>query len=279
MGVARFLGMVLILTAFTASAQGQSSVTLAWDPSPGSAIAGYRLYEGGASRTYTNVITAGNMTNVTVSGLASGGTYFFAATAYDTSGLESDFSSEVSYTVALPTNNPPTIALTSPANGVGYTAPATIPLAATVTANGHMITKVQFYNGAALLAEDTSAPYSFTWSNVSAGSYSLTARAVYDAGSTVASMPANVAVTNVSGAGMVTFSNPSAITIPDSGAGTPYPSTINVSGMAGLINNVTLTLANLSHTWVGDVDVLLVGPGGRRYWSFRTWGTLLPRAT
>ena len=95
------------------------------------------------------------------------------------------------------TNPAPTIALTSPANGASYTAPATINLAASVTANGHTITKVQFYNGATLLGEDTSAPYSFTWSNVSAGSYSLTARAVYDAGSTVASSPVNITVTGL----------------------------------------------------------------------------------
>ena len=66
---------------------------------------------------------------------------------YDTNGLESDYSAEVSYTVPLPTNNSPAIALTSPANGSAYVAPATISLAASVTANGHTITQVQFYNG------------------------------------------------------------------------------------------------------------------------------------
>src|ERR1035437_9956231 len=116
-GVTRFLGVVLVLAALTASAQGQSSVTLAWEPSSGRAIAGSRFYDGVASRTYTNVISAGTVTTSTVSGLVSGATYFFAVTAYDTNGQESDFSSEVSYTVPLPTNNAPIIALTSPANG------------------------------------------------------------------------------------------------------------------------------------------------------------------
>jgi subtilisin-like proprotein convertase family protein len=60
------------------------------------------------------------------------------------------------------------------------------------------------------------------------------------------------------------FSNATAITIPDSGAGTPYPSVINVSGMAGTINNVTLVLRNLTHSYVSDVDVLLVGPAGQK---------------
>ena len=91
---------------------------------------------------------------------------------------------------------PPIIALTSPANNAAFTAPATISLAANVTANGHTITKVQFYNGTTLLGEDATAPYTFTWSSVAAGSYSLTAQAVYDSGSTVASTAAVVTVTN-----------------------------------------------------------------------------------
>ena len=61
-----------------------------------------------------------------------------------------------------------------------------INLSAGVTANGHTITKVQFYNGSALLGEDSATPYAFTWTNVSAGSYNLSATAVYDTGSTVA---------------------------------------------------------------------------------------------
>ncbi|MEY4385507.1 MAG: hypothetical protein RLY20_790 [Verrucomicrobiota bacterium] len=58
------------------------------------------------------------------------------------------------------------------------------------------------------------------------------------------------------------FTNAAAITIPDSGAGTPYPSTINVSGMSGSISNVTLVLRGFTHTWASDTDVLLVSPSG-----------------
>ena len=159
-------------------------MTLAWDPSPGSDIAGYRLYEGAASRTYTNVIDAGNATNGTFSSLVSGATYFFAATAYDTNGLESDYSAK-SVTLSPANQQSPVIALTSPANGAAYTAPATITSAASVTANGHTITQVQFYNGATLLGTVAAAPYNFSWNNVSAGTYSLSAKAVYDSGSTV----------------------------------------------------------------------------------------------
>jgi hypothetical protein len=194
LGLAHLLA-ALILTALNPSAKGESSVTLAWNPSPGSDIAGYRLYQGSASRIYTNVLDVRIAINGTFSALASGVTYFFAATAYNTNGLESDYSSEVSYTAPLTTNNPPSIALTSPANGAVYAAPATIPLAASVTANSHTISQVQFYNGAKLLGTVTPAPYSFTWYDVSPGTYSLSATAVYDSGSTVVAAAANVTVT------------------------------------------------------------------------------------
>ena len=116
-GLAHVFTAALIISVFAPSARAQGSVTLAWDPSPGGAIAGYRLYEGAASRSYTNVVDVGNNTTGTFSNLVSGTTYFFAVTAYNTNGEESGYSSEVSYTVPLATNPPPTIALSSPADG------------------------------------------------------------------------------------------------------------------------------------------------------------------
>ncbi len=46
-------------------------------------------------------------------------------------------------------------------------------------------------------------------------------------------------------------------------AATPYPSDIAVSGLAGVVGKVTVTLANFSHDFPDDVDILLVGPGGQ----------------
>ena len=61
----------------------------------------------------------------------------------------------------------------------------------------------------------------------------------------------------------VTNANPAAITIVDNAVASPYPSTINVSGVAGPITKVTATLLGFTHTWPEDIDVLLVGPGGQ----------------
>lgn len=91
-------GAVLSVTGVLASPH----VTLAWDPSVSSSVAGYRLYYGVSSRVYTNVIDVGSANSATVSNLVDSTTYFFAVTAYDVAGLESDFSDEISYTVPSP---------------------------------------------------------------------------------------------------------------------------------------------------------------------------------
>jgi hypothetical protein len=95
------VGLVLLLTSYTAAAQ----VTLAWDASVSMAD-GYWLYYGPASGIYTARLDVGTATTYTITGLASGQTYYFVATAYDrTDNVESPFSNEVSLT--LPSTQPP----------------------------------------------------------------------------------------------------------------------------------------------------------------------------
>jgi uncharacterized repeat protein (TIGR01451 family) len=53
------------------------------------------------------------------------------------------------------------------------------------------------------------------------------------------------------------------VAIPDHGAARPYPSSITVSGMMGLVSKVTVTLSNLTHGFPSDVNVLLVSPTGQ----------------
>jgi len=89
---------------------------------------------------------------------------------------------------------PPGVSLTAPANGAGFAAPATLNLAASVATNGHSITGVQFYSGSTLLGQSTTAPYSFVWNNVPAGTYTVFAQVTYDAGGTQSSAPAVVTV-------------------------------------------------------------------------------------
>jgi subtilisin-like proprotein convertase family protein len=65
---------------------------------------------------------------------------------------------------------------------------------------------------------------------------------------------------------MTIFTNASSISIPAShtlGPSLPYPSSINVSGLAGVTTKVTVTLNGFTHTFPDDVDILLVSPTGQ----------------
>jgi len=96
-------GIVVGLLPFAVLAG--ATVSVIWNPSVGTNVAGYNIYDGPASRTYTQKINVGNSTNGTVSGLAEGSNYFFAVTAYDSRGLESDYSNELAYRVPTPKSN------------------------------------------------------------------------------------------------------------------------------------------------------------------------------
>ena len=104
-----------------------SSVTLVWDASTSTNIAGYNVYYGSASGSYTQMVSVGNVTQTTITGLTVGCTYYFAATATDSTGLESSYSNETSLIVPVPQ---PTLslirigtksALRWPTNFPGYT--------------------------------------------------------------------------------------------------------------------------------------------------------------
>ncbi|GCE50334.1 cellulose binding domain-containing protein [Thermosporothrix hazakensis] len=91
-------------------------------------------------------------------------------------------------------NHPPAVSLTKPANGASFTAPASIDLAADASDSDGSISKVEFYSGSTLLSTDTSAPYTYTWGNVAAGSYTLTAKAYDNTGAVTTSAPVTVTV-------------------------------------------------------------------------------------
>jgi hypothetical protein len=87
-----------VVTASLLISQGSAyaaQVTLAWDAS--AEAAGYKIYYGTTSNNYTSVVDVANKLTYTFEDLPDGNTYYFAATAYDASDLESDYSTEISY--------------------------------------------------------------------------------------------------------------------------------------------------------------------------------------
>ena len=94
--------LLAIIISLNASAAFASVVTLAWDTpttnadgTPLTDLAGYKVYHGTSSGNYSQYIDVGNVLNYMVSNLKNGVVYYFAVTAYDTSGNESDYSNEV----------------------------------------------------------------------------------------------------------------------------------------------------------------------------------------
>jgi hypothetical protein len=82
-----------------------NSASLSWgtpttytNGDPFTDLAGYKIYYGTTPGSYTEMLDVGNVNQYTVTNLSSGSTYYFVITAYNTSQVESDFSTEVSKT-------------------------------------------------------------------------------------------------------------------------------------------------------------------------------------
>ncbi|MBO9703470.1 MAG: carbohydrate-binding protein [Sporocytophaga sp.] len=82
-------------------------------------------------------------------------------------------------------NTGPSISLTALANNAVFTAPATINLVAAASTPNGTISSVRFYNGTTLLNTDNTAPYTFSWTNVAAGTYTIRAVLTDGQGKTV----------------------------------------------------------------------------------------------
>ena len=80
------------------------------------------------------------------------------------------------------------------------------------------------------------------------------------------------AATFGSNAATRTFSNTAPITIYDNARASLYPAPISVSTLGGAISDVKVTLHGFSHTYIGDLNILLVAPGGQKISLLRRYG-------
>jgi len=99
------LGNVSMNTTLIVTNAGHGTVTITWTPPTANTdetlltdLSGYIVYYGTASRNYTAAYDVGNITSYTIPHLLPG-TYYISAKAYNTSGVESDFSNEIVRTV------------------------------------------------------------------------------------------------------------------------------------------------------------------------------------
>jgi len=109
--------LILFLIVFSSLFLYQSAlaaqIKLAWDANGESDLAGYKIYYGTSSKSYAGSVDVGNATSYTLTGLTQGQTYYIAVSAYNTSGSESGYSSEVSGVATEPappvSETPPTV--------------------------------------------------------------------------------------------------------------------------------------------------------------------------
>lgn len=139
---------------------------------------------------------------------------------------------------SAPINKPPVVNITSPANNATYTAPATVNIQAAASDSDGVVTRVAFYQGNTLLGVDSVAPYAWTWNNVAAGSYSLTAKATDNKGATTTSAVVNISVTSAGNKPPVVN-----ITSPANNATFTAPATVNIQAAASDSDGVITRVA------------------------------------
>jgi hypothetical protein len=94
-------------------------------------------------------------------------------------------------------NLPPSVTLTAPAPEALLDTRSVLTIAADAIDRDGSITRVDFFADGALLASDTTAPYTFTWAGMSAGLHRVSAVAHDDAGTPVVSAERLVTVAAV----------------------------------------------------------------------------------
>ncbi len=168
----------------------------------------------------TNVATTGtnkvdNVERVDIPAPSQAGTYTVTVGMYGTNVLTTNqiYSLIVTGGVSIEANPPPVVSITAPVDGDAVLpgSPVTITANATDMAVGGApgsVAKVEFFDGATLLGEDTSAPYSYSWTPSTSGVRVLTAKATDNESALTVSSPVSVTVLVGDGTPSITSFSP-----------------------------------------------------------------------
>ncbi len=134
------------------------------------------------------------------------GSYNLIAVAIDASGV-SVSSNPVGITVTS-SSYPPVVSITSPSNKSTFTQGSTFTVTASASEINGTIAQVQYYSGSTLLATANTSPYTASWTNSNAGSFTLTAKAIDTKGVSTISSPITFTVTAASSSPIVSITSP-----------------------------------------------------------------------
>ena len=98
------------------------------------------------------------------------------------------------YNGSATSNSSPVVSITSPTANKNYSAPASVRIIADASDPDGSISKVELYHGNTLIQTENNAPYDWTWTDLSAGSYTITAKAFDNSGNSTTSSPVTFTV-------------------------------------------------------------------------------------
>ncbi|MEJ1236940.1 Ig-like domain-containing protein [Chryseolinea sp. T2] len=157
----------------------------------------------------------------------SAGTHVLTVKATDNSNNVTT-STAVTITVVAPAGGP-TVSITSPANNASFTFGSSISITATAAATSGTVSKVEFFDGATKLGEDTTSPYAFTWASPAAGTHVLTAKATDNSNKVTTSAQVTVTVAAANGPTV-------AITSPANNASFASGASIDITATAAAVS-------------------------------------------
>jgi len=197
----------LLLTLLIPVWARAEQVTLSWEAGSEPDLAGYKIHYGTASNSYTVHIDVNNVTTYTVTGLTAGQTYHFAATAYDSSGNESEYSNSVSQAFSAVNAAPTTPSTPTGSSSAAVNTAITFSTSAT-DPNGDSV-EYRYDWGGGVLSNWGAAGQSRSWA--AAGQYAVKAQA----------RDSRQAESGWSGATTVTISSPAPVVTDADGDGVP----------------------------------------------------------
>ncbi|HEY5806786.1 MAG TPA: glycoside hydrolase family 6 protein, partial [Povalibacter sp.] len=180
----------------------------------------------------------------TATGLASGN-HTAQATAFDNgSPALSASSTSVPFTIQGSSNTPPTVTLTTPTSGQSFASGTTsVTLAATASDPSGAVSRVEFRVDGNLVGTDTSSPYSFTATGLTAGSHTAQATAFDNGSPSLSTATAAVPFTIQGTTTPSIIANPTSLTLASGASGTS-----NIRLSAAPSGTVTVTLTRSGST-------------------------------